>query len=168
MDTQFLTSLFSLEGKTAIMTGATGGLGSVMALALAKAGANIVSIEMPNDPNSNALHDLLMPTNQSITSVTCSLIDAKSLRGCWQQLWQEGVQADILVNIAGVIRRNKCEDATDEEIDEVCYLSKPNPVYQVSNHLYPTLRPWRLTNAQCTSQSKNSGGAASPSTALGK
>lgn len=142
MDAQFLKSLFSLEGKTAIMTGATGGLGSTMALALAKAGANIVSIEMANDPNSNALHDLIMPTNRSVTSVTCSLVDPKSLRACWQQLWQEGAQPDILVNVAGIMRRNKCEDATDEEIDEVCrYPAKP--VSQISNHLCPSHRSWR-------------------------
>src|SRR4051812_46245823 len=66
MDTQFLRSLFGLQGKTAIITGATGGLGSAIALGLAKAGANIVSIEMPNDPLSAALHDLIMQTERQI------------------------------------------------------------------------------------------------------
>lgn len=119
MDTQFLTSLFGLQGKTAILTGATGGLGSAMAFALAKAGANIVSIEMPNDPNSNALHDLLLPTNRSVTSFSCEFTDAKSLRACWKGMWDKGVVPDILVNVAGVMRRNKCEDATDEDLDLV-------------------------------------------------
>lgn len=37
-----LSELFSLEGKTALITGATGHLGSAMAVALADAGATVV------------------------------------------------------------------------------------------------------------------------------
>ncbi|KAF2113630.1 hypothetical protein BDV96DRAFT_633160, partial [Lophiotrema nucula] len=117
MDVQFLTTLFGLEGKTAIITGATGGLGSAIALGLAKAGANIVSIEMPNDPLSAALHDLVMQTGRQITSFSCDFTDAKSLRACWARIWDEGVVPDILVNVAGVMRRGSCVEQTDEEID---------------------------------------------------
>ncbi|KAF2465152.1 uncharacterized protein BDR25DRAFT_360774 [Lindgomyces ingoldianus] len=47
---EYLTSLFGLSSKTAILTRATGGLGSAMAIGLAKAGADTVSIEVLNDP----------------------------------------------------------------------------------------------------------------------
>lgn len=46
MDAVFITTLFGLQGRNAIITGATGGLGSAIALAFAKAGANIVFIEV--------------------------------------------------------------------------------------------------------------------------
>lgn len=117
MDPSFLTNLFGLAGRTAILTGATGGLGSAIALALAKSGANIVSVELPNDPNSVALHDLLIPTGREITSFSCDVADSKSLRACYSRMWAEGVVPDILVNVAGMMRRNKCEDSTDDEID---------------------------------------------------
>jgi 2-deoxy-D-gluconate 3-dehydrogenase len=42
--------LFDLTGKTAILTGATGGIGLATTTALAEAGADIVSIQMPTDP----------------------------------------------------------------------------------------------------------------------
>jgi 2-dehydro-3-deoxy-D-gluconate 5-dehydrogenase len=124
MDAPFLTSLFSLADKTCILTGATGGLGSAIALGLAKAGANIVSIEMPNDPGTNALQDLIAQTQRQIVRFECDLADAKSLRGCWARMWAEGVVPDVLVNVAGVMRRGACENITDEEIDIV----RPTPL----------------------------------------
>lgn len=41
-----LTSLFSLKGKTAIVTGGTRGIGQAMALAMAEAGADIILIQV--------------------------------------------------------------------------------------------------------------------------
>lgn len=46
MASSYLESLFSLEGKTALVTGATRGIGQGMAIALAKAGANIILVQV--------------------------------------------------------------------------------------------------------------------------
>ncbi|KAF2728100.1 2-deoxy-D-gluconate 3-dehydrogenase [Polyplosphaeria fusca] len=124
MDAAYLANLFTIQGKTAILTGATGGLGSAIALGLAKAGANIVSIEMPGDPNSNALQDLISQTKRQIVRFECELADAKSLRACWSGMWAEGVVPDVLVNVAGVMRRNRAEAATDEEIDALMAINQ--------------------------------------------
>lgn len=58
MATEYLHQTFGLQGKAAILTGATGGLGSSLAIALARAGASIGSIELPNDPNSAKLGEI--------------------------------------------------------------------------------------------------------------
>jgi len=44
--TDILTQLFSLQGRTALVTGGTRGIGAQMAMALAEAGADIVLIQV--------------------------------------------------------------------------------------------------------------------------
>lgn len=119
MASQYLNQGFSLTGKTAIVTGGTGGLGSAMVGALVQAGASIVSIELPNDPLSAALKNIIEGFGGTASVFNCDLRNPKSLRECYQSIWDAGVTPDILLNCAGVVRRNSCEDATDEELDLV-------------------------------------------------
>lgn len=97
-----VSTLFSLKGKTAIVTGATGGLGTAMTTALASAGAEIVSIELPNDPGTETIKEAVNKTGRSIRQYSCDVRDPKSLRGVYQQLWSDGIKGDILLNCAGV------------------------------------------------------------------
>lgn len=116
----YLESMFSLRGKTAIFTGATGGLGSSIALAFAQAGASIISIELPNDPNSAALSKSITGVNSSgFKAFQCDLGDVKSIRACFASIWEAGIVPDVLVYAAGVQRRHSCEDFTDEDMNLV-------------------------------------------------
>ncbi|KIY02688.1 uncharacterized protein Z520_01153 [Fonsecaea multimorphosa CBS 102226] len=119
MASQYLSSMFSLEGKTAIITGATaGGLGSALAVALAQAGVSaVISIEAPNDPLSADLKTKIESVGGKLTTFHCDLRNPKSLRECYQSIWKAGIVPDVLLNVAGVMRRNLCENATDDEID---------------------------------------------------
>jgi 2-deoxy-D-gluconate 3-dehydrogenase len=119
MASNYIQEIFSLNGKTAILTGATGGLGSAMAVSLAKAGAFIVSIELPNDPNSATLAQAVSDAGSTLQAFHCDLGNAEQLRSCFSNVWAAGIVPDILVNSAGVMRRNACEDATDDELNLV-------------------------------------------------
>ncbi|RLL98501.1 hypothetical protein CFD26_105860 [Aspergillus turcosus] len=119
MASNYIQEMFSLNGKTAILTGATGGLGSAMAMALAKAGASIVSIELPNDPNSASLAKAITDVGSKFQAFHCDVGNIDALRACFAEIWAAGVVPDILVNSAGVMRRNQCENATDAELNLV-------------------------------------------------
>lgn len=129
MTSDFVKQMFSLEGMTAIVTGATGGLGSAMVTALAKAGASIVSFELPNDPLSPAFKQAIEATGAKIQVFQCDLKDSSSLRACYQSAWDAGIVPDILLNCAGIQRRNLCENTTDEDIDMVS-LRQPSTEHQ--------------------------------------
>lgn len=51
MADSFLARLFSLKGRTAVVTGGTRGIGEQMAIALAEAGSDIILIQVCSPPN---------------------------------------------------------------------------------------------------------------------
>lgn len=114
-----IMTMFSLTGKTAIVLGGTGGLGAVMTLGLAEAGANIVSLELPDDKQSQALEESITKLGRRYTKFECNVGDAKSLRSTFGRIWESGVVPDILLNSAGIQRRGKAEDISDEDLDAV-------------------------------------------------
>ena len=149
MTSSYLTNLFSLHGQAAILTGATGGLGSALAIGLARAGiAHIVSIELPHDPLSADLRAKIKAVSADVvlSQLPCDLRDPKKLRECFHELWVEELVPDLLINCAGVQRRNACEDMTDDEIDLVSFA-------RLSTSFCPSLGfpvdLWKLT---CPSQ----------------
>lgn len=114
-----VSKLFSLAGKTAIVTGGTGGLGTAMTTALASAGADIVSVELQNDPGSERTKEVVTGLGRQYKKYECDLGDLKAIRALYQQMWSDGIVADIVLNCAGVQRRAEAINFTDEEIDVV-------------------------------------------------
>lgn len=92
-----VAKLFSLTGKTAIVTGGTGGLGTAMTTALASAGADIVSIELPNDPGSERTKEVVTGLGRKYSKYECDMSDLKNIRSIYQQIWKDGVGADIVL-----------------------------------------------------------------------
>lgn len=114
-----VSELFSLSGKTAITTGGTGGLGLSMAVALAEAGADIVSIQIHGDPRADLLKEGVEACGRKLTVFETDVADSPKLRQCFADIWASGVVPDILLNCAGINRRAQVEDFTDEDIDAV-------------------------------------------------
>ena len=110
---------FSLAGKTVIITGATGGIGVEVSFALADAGADIISLELPNDPLSDILRRAIDPTGRKLTTFDCNVRDDQSVKAAFAQIWEAGIIPDILVNGAGVTRVKPIEETTVADIDTV-------------------------------------------------
>jgi 2-deoxy-D-gluconate 3-dehydrogenase len=107
---------FKLDGKTALVTGASRGLGEGMALALAQAGANIVGVARGEN---QALVETVQALGRRIIWIPADLSDRAESRALLGKAEAQGMLPDILVNNAGVIRRADLADFTEELWDEV-------------------------------------------------
>jgi 2-deoxy-D-gluconate 3-dehydrogenase len=107
---------FKLTGKTAIVTGAARGLGQGMALALAEAGANIVAVDILAADDTKKQVEAL---GRKCATLVANLGDRASLATVIPAAKQLTGQADILVNCAGIIRRENFDAFTEKDWDDV-------------------------------------------------
>lgn len=100
MTNSYLESLFSLEGRTALITGATRGIGQAMALALAKSGADIVLVQRSKENTETAKK--IEEAGRKATIVVCDLADDKAVKGLVKSVVSKdeglGIDLDIVVN----------------------------------------------------------------------
>jgi len=109
-------SLFSLEGKSAIVTGGNVGLGQVIAVALAQAGADIVSTSRRAADETGAHVKAL---GRKFISIEADLSSTAPIAGIVERTVGEFGKVDILVNNAGIIRRNDSVDFSEDDWDAV-------------------------------------------------
>ena len=112
-------SLFSLEGKTALVTGCKRGIGFAMAEALAEAGANILGVSASLETSGSAIEKAVEATGKSFKGYQCDFSDRKSLYAFIEKVKSENLTIDILVNNAGTILRAPAAEHSDEYWDKV-------------------------------------------------
>jgi len=107
---------FKLDGKTALVTGAARGLGQGMALALAGAGADIVAVDiLPAEDTRRQVEAF----GRRCVPITANLGDRAALPGLLATARQSFPVLDILVNCAGIIRREDFEKFSEKDWDDV-------------------------------------------------
>jgi len=112
-----MSTLFRLDGKIALVTGATAGLGRAMALALADAGADVVVHERVVPPADTAA--AIAALGRRSATVTGDLSDAKAPTLIVRDAEAALGPVDILINNAGMIRRAPAAEHSDEDWDLV-------------------------------------------------
>lgn len=90
-----------LGGQTALVTGASGGIGRAIALALAKAGSNVVVHGCRNRESLESLAAEIKTFGQEALILTADLADAAAIEKLAASAWQWRGSLDLLVNNAG-------------------------------------------------------------------
>ena len=86
----------NLKGKTALITGATKGLGRGAAIAIAQAGGNVIAVGR-SQPELNSLEKIIKKLNVKYKSINCDVNDYNKIKSYISSL----KKLDILVNNAG-------------------------------------------------------------------
>jgi NAD(P)-dependent dehydrogenase (short-subunit alcohol dehydrogenase family) len=90
--------MFSLEGRTAIVTGAATGIGKAIAIRLADAGATIAVVDL----NLSGAEEVAAALPNRSFAVEANVADASSVRRSVDKVLEHAGQIDILVNNAGI------------------------------------------------------------------
>ncbi|MET0270124.1 MAG: 3-oxoacyl-[acyl-carrier-protein] reductase [Sphingomonas sp.] len=107
--------MFDLTGMTALVTGASGGIGSAIAKALAAQGARLAL----SGSNATKLEAFAAELGGDHVALACDLSDAAAVDGLVPRAMEALGRLDILVNNAGVTRDNLVLRMKDEEWDQV-------------------------------------------------
>ncbi|MBP1616292.1 MAG: idnO [Bacteroidetes bacterium] len=126
---------FSLEGKIALVTGASYGIGFALASAFAKAGAKVVF----NDINQAAVDKGIAAYKEAgidAHGYVCDVTDEDGVYALVAQIEKEVGVIDILVNNAGIIKRIPMHEMTAAEFRQVIDIDLNGP-FIVSKAVIP-------------------------------
>lgn len=104
---------FRLDGKVALVTGASTGLGAAIAIALAEAGANVAC--HGNTHAADATCATVTKAGQEALAVTGDLSNSETPRQLVENTIEHFGRLDILVNNAGTIRRAAATEYSEED-----------------------------------------------------
>lgn len=109
-------SLFDLQGRTALVTGGSRGIGQAIAAGLAQFGADVVLVA--EEPGMQESVALVEAAGRSAECMVLDLSRTRDIPGAVDELLARR-QVDVLVNAAGIIRRQPAVEFSDENWADV-------------------------------------------------
>lgn len=119
----YLQSMFGLEGKLAVVTGGSSGIGRAMANALGMAGASVVLVARRAGPLQDAVNEM-SESGIRVASLALDVSDTEALHSAVLQ--QHGLP-DILVNAAGINPRPHLNDLSRKVWDDIIAVNLTAP-----------------------------------------
>jgi 2-dehydro-3-deoxy-D-gluconate 5-dehydrogenase len=117
--------MFDLTGKTAIITGASRGIGASMAIGLAAAGASVLLVSR-SAPDSDVIAAL---QGKPTAHLAADLTRMDAIPQVVQAARDHFGRVDILINNVGMIRRTPFLDHTEADYDAVLALNLKIPIF---------------------------------------
>lgn len=115
---QMSLQLFSLEGKTAVVTGGTSGIGRTMSLGLADAGADVVATARRQQQVEETAAEIEKRGRQTLRA-SSDVCDRASLEKLLAATLARFGKVDILINCAGQIKRTPTISQPEEEWSDI-------------------------------------------------
>ena len=133
---------FNLEGKVALITGGSKGLGKAMARALAQAGADVLISSRHEDELKSALQEILHGTTRQGHAIVADMSRREDVIRLAQIALQRMGHIDILINNAGTNTPQPMESIKDEDWDRVMEINL-HSCMSLSRALIPQMKERR-------------------------
>lgn len=117
-DRPILDQIFSLAGKTALVTGASGGIGRALAVALGGAGA-AVGVHGRDDADLEETRRQVEAAGGRAAVLKADVADVADCRRLIDDIVKRLGRLDVLVNCAGINFRSPLSEATEREFDAI-------------------------------------------------
>ena len=108
-----------LEGRAALVTGASRGIGRAIALELAQEGANVAINYQSNDAKAQEVADAINKLGVTCVLAKANLANPQEARAMVKRVASQFGRLDVLVNNAGITRDKSLRKMTDEDWVEV-------------------------------------------------
>jgi 3-oxoacyl-[acyl-carrier protein] reductase len=102
-----------LDGRTALITGGSKGLGLAMAIKFAAAGADVAILARGPAALEEARQAIAVASTGKVAAVACDVADAGRLQAAYDEIMRRLGKVDILVNNAGTSSNGKFEEVSD-------------------------------------------------------
>ena len=128
---------FSLEGKIALVTGASYGIGFAIASGMAQAGATVVFNDIKQELVDKGIQ-AYKEAGITAHGYVCDVTNEEQVNATVEKITKEVGPIDILVNNAGIIKRIPMCDMTAAEFRQVIYVDLNAP-FIVSKAVIPSM-----------------------------
>ena len=129
-----------LQGKTAIITGATRGIGHAIALRFAKEGCDVAFCGRTRNEKMVAVEEELLDLGIKAKGYACNVADYQQAQDFVKQVLADFGKVDILVNNAGITDDAAVKRMTEEQFDRVMHTNLGS-VFCMTKAIQPSM--WR-------------------------
>ena len=128
-----------LEGKIAIITGGSDGIGKAAALSMSQEGARVAIAARDQSRLDKAVSDISAQTHNPVLGISTDIRDEDAVRSLISQVVNQWGGIDILVNNAGTSSTSRLEDMSNEQLTADIELKVYGAVYG-TRHALPYLK----------------------------
>ena len=104
-----------LDGRTALITGGSLGLGKAMALMFAESGAKVAIVARRQDVLNETKKEIEAATGGAVGAYSCNVLEKAEIEAAHAAAVEELGPIDILVNNVGTSKRSPFMDLSDED-----------------------------------------------------